>query len=182
MLWRKCTWCSNWKNRLLAWPLVHARNRHHPQIDESDWHLSPWLLSEVFLKWALWKYCILYKPKDLHYSEWSTRSCIDEPHCNIQFLTMVTQMEHLFFFFHIMQNKFSLRHIPGIMHRPWQSLQFCTDFNHLRVVLIIYYKHIHLIFQFNSGAIRLFLRTFFLSRPFNILREMPVASSSIDVW
>jgi hypothetical protein len=47
------------------------------------------------------------------------------------------------------------------------------------VVLIIYYKPLHLILQFNLGATRLFLRTIFLSQQFNILTEMPVASSSM---
>jgi len=36
-----------------------------------------------------------------HYSEWSTVSCVDDPQCNSQLLAMVTQMQHLFFFFHI---------------------------------------------------------------------------------
>ncbi len=48
--------------------------------------------------------------------------------------------------------------------------------------LIIYYKHMHLIIHFNPGATQLFLQNFFLSLLFNILTEMPVASSSVDVW
>ncbi len=54
-------------------------------------------------------------------SERTTRSCVDEPKCNGQFLTMVTQMKCLFFYFHIMQNKYHRSHIPCIMHKPWQS-------------------------------------------------------------
>ncbi len=50
------------------------------------------------------------------YSERSTRTCVDKPQCNSQFLAMVMQMKHLFFFFfffsHIMWNKFSIRHVP----------------------------------------------------------------------
>ncbi len=86
-----------------------------------------------------------------------------------------------FFFFHIMQNKFNIRHIPCIMHEPWQSLQFCTDFNHLRAVLIIYYNHRYLTICFNAGVAWLFLHTSFLSLLFNILVEMAVATTSIDV-
>jgi hypothetical protein len=55
------------------------------------------------------------------------------------------------------------------------------EFNHLRVVLTIYYKCMHLIIHFNPGANQLFLHSFFLSLLFNILTDMPVASSSIDV-
>ncbi len=41
---------------------------------------------------------------------------------------------------------------PGIMHEPCQSLQFCMNFNHLGVVLIPYYKGMHLIIHFNPGV------------------------------
>ncbi len=97
-----------------------------------------------------------------------------------------SQTKHLFFFFfffcfHIMQKKFHIRHIPSIMHEPSQSLQFCTDFNHLRVVLIISYKSMHLIIHFNPGEIQLFLHTSFFSLPFNTVTEMPAACSSKDV-
>ncbi len=127
---------------------------------------------------------IFTNPHIFYYLEGSTRSCVDEPQCNSQLLAMVTEMKHLFFFvffffFHIVLNKFSTKHVPIIMHEPWQSLPFCTVFNHLRVVLIIYYKPLHLILQFNLGATRLFLRTIFLSQQFKILTEMPVASSSM---
>jgi hypothetical protein len=41
---------------------------------------------------------------------------------------MVIQMKDLFFFFDIMQNKFHTKHIPHIMHQPWQSLCFCMNY------------------------------------------------------
>jgi hypothetical protein len=80
-----------------------------------------------------------------------------------------------------MQNKCHIRHIPSIMHEPSQSLQFCTNCNHLRVVLIISYKCMHLIIHFNPGETQLFLHTSFLSLPFNIVTEMAAACSSKDV-
>ncbi len=124
---------------------------------------------------------IFADPQIFSYSKRSTRCCVDEPECNSQFLAMVTQMKYLFFFFPIIQNKFHTRHIPCMMHENWQSLQFCMNFNHLGVVLILYYKRMHLIIHFNPGATQLFLCIFFLSLLFNILTEIPVASSSIDV-
>jgi hypothetical protein len=60
---------------------------------------------------------------------------------------------------------------------------FCSSaqISIMRVVLIIYYKCINLIIHFNPGVTQLFLHTSFLSLPFNILTEMPVARSNIDV-
>jgi hypothetical protein len=52
------------------------------------------------------------------------------------------------------------------------------------VVLVLYNKEMcahEQIIHFNPGLTQLFLHTFFLALPFNILTEMPVASSSIDV-
>jgi hypothetical protein len=83
--------------------------KHHPQTDESNWHPQPRLLSYLFLKWTSWKCDNFHKRADFHYSEWSTRSCVDEPQCNSQFLAIVTQMIHLFF--HIMWNIFNIMHI-----------------------------------------------------------------------
>ncbi len=124
---------------------------------------------------------IFINPKIFSYLKRNIRSCVDELKCNRQFLDMVMQMKY-HFFFHIIQNKFCTRHIPCIMHEPWQSLQFCMNFNHLGVVSILHYKHMHLIIYFNPDATWLFLCTFFLSLMFNILTEMYVANSSIDVW
>ncbi len=153
MLLTKWPWCSDWQDRLLASPRFHAKNKHHPQSDETNWHPSPWLLSQLFLKWTLWKFGNLHKSADFFLFR-STKSWIDEPQCNSQFLAMVTQMKHLFFFFYVMQNKFSIRHVSLIMHEPWQSLQlqFCKDFNYLRVVLIVCYKHMNFIIYFNPGV------------------------------
>jgi hypothetical protein len=58
------------------------------------------------------------------------------------------------------------------------------NFNHMGVVLVLYNKEMcahEQIIHFNPGLTQLFLHTFFLALPFNILTEMPVASSSIDV-
>jgi hypothetical protein len=89
------------------------------------------------------------------YSEKTIRNFVDEPKCANQFLTMVTQMKSSKFSSsstsswtnHIVQGI-----VPCIMHEPLQSLQFCMNFNHLWVVLIIYYKCMHLIIHFNPGA------------------------------
>ncbi len=125
---------------------------------------------------------IFTNPQILSYSERGTRSCLNEPKCNSQFLSMVTQMKCLFFFFHVVQNKFCTRHIPGILHEPWQSLQFCMNFYHLWVVSIIYYKCMHLIICFNPGVTQVLLHTFFFPLLFNIVTEMPIANNSIDSW
>jgi hypothetical protein len=55
------------------------------------------------------------------------------------------------------------------------------NFNHLGMVLVHYYKHMQLINHVNPGVTQLFLYTLFLSVLFNILTEMIVASSTIDV-
>ncbi len=60
---------------------------------------------------------------------------------------------------------------PTSCMRPWHSLQFHVDFNHLRVVLILYYNCMHLIILFNPSGTLLFLHTSFLSLAFNILRD-----------
>ncbi len=91
---------------------------HRLQSDESDWHPSPWLLSQLFLRWTLWNCVNLYKPANLFYLERTTRSCVDEPKCNSQFQAIVTQMKCLFFFLHIMQNKFCTRHVPTSCMSP----------------------------------------------------------------
>ncbi len=151
------------------------------QSDESDWHLSPWWLSQLFLKWTLRKCGNLCKltifflfKEESH--EWSWWAWIQLPvscygHTN----------EIPFFFLNIIQKKFHTRHVPCVMHEPWQSLQFCINFNNLGLVLILYCKHMHLIIHFNKGATRLFLCTFFLSLLFNTLTDMHVAISNLDV-
>ncbi len=93
---------------------------------------------------------------------------------------MVTQMKHLFFF-HIMQHTSSMRHVLGIMHEPWHSLQFCMDFNHLEWswspttnVCTSLFTSIQV---WPSCSSHLF--------PFSAVQhshKTPVASSSIDVW
>jgi hypothetical protein len=52
------------------------------------------------------------------------------------------------------------------------------NFNHLGMVLVLYYKHMQLINHINPGVTQLFLHTLFLSVLFNILTEMIVASST----
>jgi hypothetical protein len=54
------------------------------------------------------------------------------------------------------------------MYEPWQSLQFCMNFHDLWVVLIPYYKHMHLIIHLNLGVTQLFLHTFF---PFSVIQH-----------
>jgi hypothetical protein len=100
----KWTRCSDWKHKSTG---ITSSLCKDLGSDESDWHPSPWLLSQLFLKWTLWTCCDLPKPTYLLYLEWSTRSWADEPKCNSQFLALVTQVKHLFFFFffHSMQHK-----------------------------------------------------------------------------
>jgi hypothetical protein len=40
------------------------KNKHHLQSDESDWDPSPWSISQLFLRWTLWKCGNLHKPAD----------------------------------------------------------------------------------------------------------------------
>jgi hypothetical protein len=74
---------------------------------------------------------------------------------------MVTQMKHLFFFFfHIMQHKFSIM-VHTLHHAQYLTIfSVLHNFNHLGLVSIITYKCMHLIIHFNPGAIWLFLHTF----------------------
>ncbi len=39
------------------------KNKHHLQSDESNWYPSPWLLSQLFWRWTLWKCGNLHKPE-----------------------------------------------------------------------------------------------------------------------
>jgi hypothetical protein len=78
--------------------------------------------------------------------------CADEPECNGQFLATITQMEQVLFLLYIMQNNFHFWHIPFMCHALLQSLKFCMDFKHARMVLIIYHKCMHLIIHFNPIA------------------------------
>ncbi len=113
--------------------------------------------------------------------EWSTRRRADEPKCNRQFLTMVTQMNHLFLFIDIMQCKSGIWNKLCVVYLPCQCLQCCMDFIHLRMVLIIDQKCMHLVIHFNPGATWLFLHTPFHPLPLNTCTEIPVVSCSIDV-
>jgi hypothetical protein len=54
------------------------------------------------------------------------------------------------------------------------------NFNHLGVVLIVYYKCMHFIIHFNLGVTQLFFHTFYLLLLFNIFIEVPIANSSIN--
>jgi hypothetical protein len=79
---------------------------------------------------------------------------------------MLTKMEHLFFFFHILQNQFSISHVPHMMHEPQDNL--CGSAQTSIIwgwFLIMYYKCMHLIIHFNPGATWLFLHTSFISLP-----------------
>ncbi len=159
-----------------------CKTRPHPQSDERDLHPSPWPLSQLFWKWTLWKYGNHCKPMDsLIMRSWVAGALLMRPKCNSQFLTMPTWMKCLLFFLYIMQHKFIISNIPCLMHQPSQSLQFCRNFSNLRVVLILHHKYMHLI-KFDAGVTWLFLHTSFLSLPFNILTEIPVASSSMHIW
>ncbi len=104
----------------------------------------------------------LSKTRNKH---WNANECYHPPTNNC---TLERKQMQIFFFFHIMQKKFHRMHIPHIMHECWQSLQFCLNFNHLRVVLIICYKHMHLIIHFTPGAHWLFLHTSF---PFSAVQN-----------
>ncbi len=87
-----------------------------------------WLLSQLFFKCMFCKHGSLHKRPDSFLFGEEYQNCVDETKCNSQFLAMVIQMKDLFFFFDIMQNKFHTKHIPHIMHQPWQSLCFCMNY------------------------------------------------------
>jgi hypothetical protein len=111
--------------------LHFAKNILHPiTIVQS----GVFYITKVLLKWSIHQVqqkidnsisvivAIFTNPHIFYYLEGSTRSCVDEPECNSQLLAMVTEMKHLFsfvfFFFHVVLNKFSTRHVPFIMHEP----------------------------------------------------------------
>jgi hypothetical protein len=96
---------------------------------------------------------------------------------------MLTKMEHLFFFFHILQNQFSISHVPHMMHEPqdnlcgsaqtsiiWGWSWLCTT----NVCTSLFTS-----IQVQPGCF--FILLSFLCQ-FNIPTDMHVTTSSIDVW
>jgi len=79
MLQTKGTWYCDWQDRLLASPIVHAGTNITLKSNESDWHPSPWLLWQLFLKWTFWRSSNLHNSTDFNHSEWSMGSYVDEP-------------------------------------------------------------------------------------------------------
>jgi hypothetical protein len=114
----KWSWYSNQQDRLLASPIVHARANTTLKVMEAICTPHHDCSPNYFLKWTLGRVAIFTNPQIYSYLEWATRGCVDEPKCNSQFLTVVTQMKHLSLFFHIMQRKFS---IYGTEHRSLMS-------------------------------------------------------------
>ncbi|CAK9213628.1 unnamed protein product [Sphagnum troendelagicum] len=51
-------------------------------------------------------------PQVLASAKWSTKRCAEEPKCSGEFLTVLTELEHLIFFFYMMEHKSCIRHIP----------------------------------------------------------------------
>ncbi len=161
----KWNWYSNQQDRLLASPIVHARTNTTLKVMKAICTPHHDCSPNYFVKWTLGRVAIFTNPQIYSYSEWATRGCVDEPKCNSQFLAVVTQMKHLSLFFRIMQHKFSIWHRTQITHEPWQSLQLCTDFTHLRVVLIAFYKCMHPDYSLRSRCDLAFSSHLFL--PFN---------------
>ncbi len=135
------------------------KKKYHLESDESDWHPSLWLLFQLLFEMnfcggdAIFTYLQIFSGLEEELCLWapmqSLVSCYGD-----------TTEKTFFFCFHITQNKFSVRHIPGIMHEAWRSPHFCMDFIHLRVVLVIYYKCMHLLIHFNAGVTQLHLFPF----------------------
>ncbi len=110
MLQTKWTWCSYWQDRLLASPIVHARKNtileamkaigipHHGRCPNYFWNNLCGSVGN------------LHKPTDFYDSEWTTRSCVDEPQCNNQFQYSDTNETPLLCKIHIMHKKISVRH------------------------------------------------------------------------
>ncbi len=75
-----------------------CKNKHHPQSDENDWHRSPWLFSQYFWNESHGNVAIFTNLQTFYYSKRSTRSYVDEPKCNSQFLAMVIKWNTFFSF------------------------------------------------------------------------------------
>ncbi len=101
MLQKKWTSFKDREDRLLASPTVHARSNTILKV--MKWiSISHHDSSPNYLGTELCGIMAIFTNQEFfHYSEWSTVSCVDDPQCNSQLLAMVTQMQHLFFFFHI---------------------------------------------------------------------------------
>jgi hypothetical protein len=104
----------------------------------------------------------------LEKAEWSTRRHADEPKCNGQFLTVVTQMKPLLFLLYIMLNKFGYPAHTQLCSSVQTVFQVCMDFYHLRMFLVIYYKYMHNIIHLNSGVTWLLLHTPFQPLSLNV--------------
>ncbi len=179
---RQALWSLMGEYSILPWPLVHARTNNILKLMKVIGVPHHYCSANYFWIELCGSMAIFTNSQISYFWSGVQGAVLISVNAVVSFFAMVTQVNHLFTFFHIVQHKFHEWHIDCIMHKPWQSLQFCMDFNHLRVVLIVYYKCIYLIIQFNPGATMLFLHTSFLSLLFNILTEIPVASSSINFW
>ncbi len=144
------------------------------------WSASLTMIALPTIVWneLLWEWCNLHIPAD--FFEIGRGAVFTSTNAITSFLLWWQNWKKNFFCFHITQNKFSVRHIPGIMLEAWQSPHLCMDFNHLRVVLIIYYKCMHLLIHFNAGVTQLHLFPFSAVPTFQ--KSVPVTNSSRDVW
>ncbi len=179
----KCNSCSDWQDRLPVSSIVHAQTNTILKVMRASGIPHHNCCPNYFWNKLCGSVAIFTNLHIFSYLERSTRSCVDEPQCNKQFLAMLTKMEHLFFFFHILQNQFSISHVPHMMHEPqdnlcgsaqtsiiWGWSWLCTT----NVCTSLFTS-----IQVQPGCF--FILLSFLCQ-FNIPTDMHVASSSIDVW
>ncbi len=166
------------KSRLLASPTVHARL--NTVLKVMKWISIPHHdCSPNYLGIELCGIMAIFTNQEIfQYSEWSTVSCVDDPQCNSQLLAMVTHMQHLFFFFHIICSTNSVYETYPASCTSSAQISIISGWSWLSTTNICTSLLSTIQVDCNPGATQLFLHSSFLSLPFNILTEMPVANSS----
>jgi hypothetical protein len=144
-------WHRDWPDRLLASPVVHVITniifKVMKAIGISHHDASPnYLWCELCGSVA-----IFTKPQIIFYLERIAKSCVDEPKCSISHFVNTNEIPFLL--------------LVASCMSPDNECQ-SSDPRWLKS-----YQCMYLIIHFNLGAIWLFLHTFFLYLPFNILWE-----------
>ncbi len=109
MLQTNWTWYNDWQDKLLSSSIIHAKTNNIFKVMKMIGIFHHDCFPNYFWNGLCESVAIFTNLQTFYYLKRGTRSYVDEPKCNSYFLAMVIQVEHLFFFFHI-------------LHEPCQSL------------------------------------------------------------
>jgi len=88
--------------RLPTSPIIHARTNTILEVMKAFGILDYDSFIEHFGNELCRSVVITTNMKMFENAKWCTKRCVNEPKCNSQVFTMVTQMKRLFFFLYIM--------------------------------------------------------------------------------